>query len=236
MAEFPYINTVGKLREFVSKIPNMGVPESVNTRWLPTVGFPSNNHRPIITILKHIGFLDGNKPTERWRMFRDNTQAKQVMAQAIMEGYSDLFTLYPDAATRSDTELKNYFRGIMDGGDKVIAYTVSTFKTLCAFADFSNTNAEASPQDLAISQEARSSLTAQSSNVNGSHTVHLNIDIHMNIDASASSDNVDNIFASMARHLLEYESLSLGPSQNDELTDGSVNGAGDIVDSHKQSM
>ena len=235
MAKYPYITTIAKLREFIGKIAHMGVPDSVNTRWLPTVGYASNNHRPIISILKHIGFLDENKPTERWRMFRDNTQAMRVMAEAVKEGYSDLFTLYPDAATRSDAELKNYFRGQMAGGDKVIASTVGTFKTLCSFADFTNTDAEASPQDLAISQETKSSFATERSIVNDTHTVHLHIDIHMNIDASASPAHVDPIFASMARHLLGRERLLIEPSQNDKPIDRSVNGAGDVVDKHEQS-
>ena len=89
MADFPYINTTGKLREFISKIDDMGVPDSVSTKWLPTVGFGSTNHRPLVGIMRFIGFVSGNKPTERWSSFRDATQAKRVMAEGIAEGYSN---------------------------------------------------------------------------------------------------------------------------------------------------
>ena len=86
MAEYPYINTTGKLQEFFAKMSEIQVPPAANTKWLPKIGFGSNNHRPILKILRFLGFLDGTKPTERWKAFRDNTQAGRVMARGNLGG------------------------------------------------------------------------------------------------------------------------------------------------------
>jgi hypothetical protein len=39
MADFPYTTVPGKLSEFLKKIRDIGVPDKVTTRWLPTIGF-----------------------------------------------------------------------------------------------------------------------------------------------------------------------------------------------------
>ena len=203
MAEYPYINTIGKLQEFIEKISEMSVPISANTNWLPTVGFASRNHRPIIKIMKFIGFLDGNSPTQRWQSFRDNTQAARVMADGIRSGYADLYRTYDDAHERSDEELRNFFKGKMSGGDQVIGSTVSTFKTLCSFADFSGMAGNVAAQrenGRQDSENSNATLASPPNNIDPSAPA-LHIDIQVHISADASETQIDKIFESMAKHL-----------------------------------
>ena len=205
MADYPYINTAGKLREFISKINNMGVPDSVSTKWLPTVGFGSTNHRPIIGIMRFIGFLSGNKPTERWISFRDATQGKHVMAKGIREGYSELFLLYNDAHDRTDEELKNFFKGKMTGGGQVIANTVATFKALCSFADFSPTD-ESDDRKPATNQVSQAALPIpQVASDQFAPVVPLHIDVQVHISSDASGEQIDHIFSSMSKHLFRKD-------------------------------
>ena len=112
MTDYPYIKTTAKLKEFLQKIPSLGSPPSVSTRWLPKVGFKSANHRPIIRIMDFIGFIKSNKPTERWRLYQVKTNSRHVLAEAIAEGYSELYNVYPDAHRRSDSELREFFKSI----------------------------------------------------------------------------------------------------------------------------
>lgn len=203
MAEYPYINTTGKLQEFIEKISTIGVPDSANTQWLPTVGFGSTNHRPIIKIMKFIGFLDGNTPTQRWKSFRDNTQATSVMAEGIRAGYSDLFQFYDNAHERSDEELKNFFKGKMTGGDQVISSTLSTFRILCSFADFEKIAGNgARPADNGHRESERvdAGVVSPPNSIDPAAPA-LHIDIQVHISADASETQIDKIFESMAKHL-----------------------------------
>jgi len=205
MAEYPYINTIGKLREFVSKIPDWGVPESVTTKWLPTVGFGSINHRPIIRIMRFIGFIEGNKPTNRWIAYRDNSKSQLVMAEALLSSYSDLFTNYPDAQLRTNSELKMFFAERISAGEQVRSSTVNTFKALCSFADFSKI--ENSQEDIttdSITKHGEASEKPKLKGVQNGPNIPLHIDVQIHISADTSNEQIDAIFSSMAKHLYSF--------------------------------
>lgn len=51
---FPYITVVGSLKDFINKIPSMGVPEKINTKTLPSMGFKSTNDRVLATTIYKI--------------------------------------------------------------------------------------------------------------------------------------------------------------------------------------
>lgn len=206
MTEYPYINTIGRLREFVSKIPDWGVPDSVTTKWLPTVGFGSTNHRPIIRILRFIGFIDGNTPTQSWLAYRDNSQSQRVMAESILSGYADLFKMYPDAQLRTDDELKNHFKGKITAGEQVVSNTVNTFKALCSFADFSKVNQSADSAGDGYSVYSEASVKRISDGVDNEPSIPLHIDIQIHISADTSDDQIDTLFASIAKHLYNIHS------------------------------
>ena len=79
-----YINNVGNLGKFLDAIRTAGVPERVTFEFLKTLGFKSSNDRPIIGVLKGIGFLDQNgAPTDSYRAFRDPHQGPKVLARAV---------------------------------------------------------------------------------------------------------------------------------------------------------
>jgi hypothetical protein len=140
MADFPYTTVAGKLKPFFDKIQQVGKPETVDKKWLASLGFGASNDPSIMPVLKFIGFIDqAGKPTPRWIEFRDRRRAAQVLAAGIQEGYSELFAMYPDANQRSDEDLKNFFRTRSEAGDQAISKTVSTFKSLCEMADFGQT-------------------------------------------------------------------------------------------------
>jgi len=48
-----------------------------------------------------------------------------------------MYAIYPDAHTRGNEDLENFFSTRSVGGKQVITAIVSTFKALCEQADFS---------------------------------------------------------------------------------------------------
>jgi hypothetical protein len=54
-----------------------------------------------------------------------------------MQGYKELFDIYPDANNRSNKELNNFFTSKSSAGKQAIDKTIQTFKVLCELAEFS---------------------------------------------------------------------------------------------------
>ena|SRR5260370_15779507 len=105
MGDFAYTVVPGKIKLLLSKIRTVGVPQKVTVQWLKTIGFTSSNDSSLIGVLKSVGLIDSsNASTAKWTQFRGNNY-KTVLGDAIRDGYSDLFAVYPDANKRSQAEL-----------------------------------------------------------------------------------------------------------------------------------
>jgi len=99
------------LKEFLNKIKSkeLGVPEKVTIDYLESIGYKSTNDRPIIRVLKSIGFLDDNGvPTQDLKDFRTE-KSKQVMAAALRKTYAELFKIYANPLSKSSQDLENFF-------------------------------------------------------------------------------------------------------------------------------
>lgn len=217
MADFPYIEDAAKrIGKFFSKIQSLNVPTSASTNWLPTIGgFGSNKDRPLIKILKFIGFITkSNKPTKRWRDYRDQSRSETVMADGIKQGYSALFEQYPDAYQRNDNDLRNFFSRHSDEEEKLIVSTVDTFKALCALADFGQIPEYDTPEGQEAIDSAESSPpatepkeTPKSIGEQRSPTFSsgLNINVQIHISSDAKPNQIDKIFESMAKYLFNKD-------------------------------
>jgi hypothetical protein len=201
LGKYPYVNTVGSLREFLEKIPKIGVPPKINTHTLPTLGFKSTNDRPIATILKFIDFIDGSgSPTDNYKDFRVVSKAKAVMASAIRKAYSDLFAIYEDAYGKDDKSLKDFFAPTTTAGDQVINATVSTFQVLCSFAEF---KAVAQEEAKPAAEEEKPQKKEKSTYAPQGMTINLNI--QLTLPASPDEKVYENIFKALRNNLLSPE-------------------------------
>ena len=225
MPDFPYMQTTGRMKDFFSKVPSLAAPDLVTIKWLSSVGFKSKNDRPVIGILEFIGFTASKKPTDRWTAFRDSSQSTRVMAEGIKQGYSDLFSTYPDAHDRDEKDLRNFFTANKStAGEQVIRKTLNTFRALCTLADFSQMQADESPADQRAKKSKSKSKSKKTSvskakTVSGhaqtiaaqpiaapSPTPSLHIDIQVHISSDADAAQIDQIFKSMATHIYQKDS------------------------------
>lgn len=201
MADFAYTTVPGKLKSLLTKIREVGVPPKVTVQWLKTVGFKSSNDPSLIGVLKFIGFTDSSGvPTSKWTQYR-GANHKQVLGEAIREGYQDLFAVYPDANQRNQADLEHVFTTSSSGGKQVIAKTVSTFRALAEQAEFTPVNQQT---DLHMASGPLHTAPVQSPAAGARLSAQgptLHIDIQVHISPEASPDQIDQIFASMAKHL-----------------------------------
>lgn len=135
------INNTGSLTKFLGKIKTAGVPERVTFEFLKTLGFKSSNDRPIITIMRGIGFLDSNgAPTERYKSYRSNDGGR-VLANALRDAYSDIFLAHTEAQDLPLEELKGIIASKSTKGEPTVLRIARTFQTLAKAADFTNDSA-----------------------------------------------------------------------------------------------
>lgn len=210
MPDFQYTTVPGKLSALLDKVRTVGVPAKVTNQWLKAIGFTSSNDTSLATILKAIGFADqSGTPTDHWRNYR-GAKAKAVLAHALRESYRPLFEVYPDAWRRSDSELESFFSTRSNAGKQAISKTVSTFKNLAVLADFEDSSP--GPQHHQSNGtdgvgHAGAHITGPSNKVvpPTHHPMHpaLHIDIQIHISSDATAQQIDQIFASMAKHLYE---------------------------------
>ncbi len=210
MAGYPYAQTKKSLKGTIDKMPMIGVPVKVDEKFLSSIGFSSPNDLAVVKVLRFLDFVDKvDQPTQVWRSYRNPEVAKSVMANAIRTAYADLFAQHPNANVTNNSELSTYFAANTNSGPDVVRKTVSTFITLCEYADFGSVSASGVSESNPNGAETR--LEAQN-NDNGikppalpDQQPALHIDIQIHISPSADADQIDNIFRSMAKHLYSID-------------------------------
>ena len=213
MAEFQYTTVPGKLASLLARLQATGVPTTTTTRWLELLGFRSKNDRGMLGVLKFIGFIDeAGHPTNRWKQYR-GPRPRQVVAEGVREGYSGLFEVYPNAWKCTQEELQSFFRLYSTAGTQVVSKTVSTFVALCDLADFEAAPlptrvVESKPTQIApeaVRQDEEAELERREPAPPCVPSLHIDIQIHISPDST--SEQIDQIFASMAKHFCKGRAL-----------------------------
>lgn len=87
-----YVQVYGQLPEVFRRLSDGQAPEKFTRQYVKDLGFQSASFHALIPLLKSLGFLSSDgAPTARYHAYRDHSQARKVMAEALREAYSDLF-------------------------------------------------------------------------------------------------------------------------------------------------
>lgn len=208
MADFGYTTVPGKIGSLLEKIRGVGIPPKATVQWMKQVGFTSSNDSSLLTVLKQVGLIDGSStPTARWQSYR-GANHKRVLGDAIREGYKELFAVYPDAWKRAQQDLEHVFSTSSSAGKQVIGKTVTTFKNLCANAEFSESAGDGgheihttSPLHTPVSPGTMQREASGNSKGNPNLGPSVHIDIQVHISPESTPDQIDQIFKSMSKHL-----------------------------------
>lgn len=207
MPSYAYTTVTGRIGTLLDKIHDVGIPPAATTKWLPQIGFTSSNDRSLLGVLRQIGFLDDvGKPTTRWENYKRSNVAdrKKVLAQAVRDGYADLFSCYPNAEARSDAEIDSYFRSQVTAGSEVLKKTVQTFKALTGLSDFAQTPdviEGAKPVTTTDSGHASKSSTKTITS-NLPSAVNLTINIQLAVPETTDAAVYEAFFTALKKHVL----------------------------------
>jgi len=195
-----YVQAYGQLKEFLEKIQEGQAPDHFTQRHLKDLGFTSSSHRAFIPLLKAIGFLTPEGiPTPRYHEFRSKAQAPKVMAEALRDAYSDLFTI-KERPTKSDTDLiKGKFKSAHNVSDRVAELMTKTFYSLLELADLRASDRPKAKQEPAEERPAHEEPAENSQLL--PPTLHYNIQIHL--PATKDVEVFNAIFKSLKEHLIE---------------------------------
>lgn len=186
----------------LAKIVEGTPPAKFTQAHLKGIGFKASGDRPIIPMLKTIGFLtsDGT-PTQRYHDYRDKSKSKQVLGSALREAYASLFQINENLteADRPAVEGKFTSEGGLDAPKAKLA--AATFFAFWKLADHA-AKAGAAPVPKADEEEEpvpdEKPLTAGRKFSTG---LHYNIEIHL--PATKDVEVFNAIFRALRENLLE---------------------------------
>jgi hypothetical protein len=121
----------------------------------------------------------------------------------LQKSYADLFRTYPDAHRKDNEALRNYFSAHTKVADSTLGLIVSTFKALCAIADFDNpANEPETPAAASTPERPKVALKEELAERNSAgRAPAININIQLQLPATDDGKIYDNLFAAMKKHL-----------------------------------
>lgn len=136
--ELPYLASYKNVGALFQKIYSAKVPESFTQKFLhDTIGLKASGDRPLISLLKQLGFLDGNgKPTSRYSALKNENVAGIEIARGIREAYRPLYDANENAHNLSLTDLKGLVAQVSGADSGTASKIVGTFRALLKVADF----------------------------------------------------------------------------------------------------
>jgi hypothetical protein len=165
--------------------------------------------------LKRIGFVSSSGiPETKWRSYRDKMRAPKILAAAILEGYSDLFEVYPDAFRKDEEALRNWVRSKTEYDEVKVGYAVKTFQALVSQANFEHVDMEDAAQSSVVPDVSVPVFAAEAAGAGAPQGARsplsapaFNINIELHLPASADSDTYEKFFAAMKKHLFPDASV-----------------------------
>ncbi|MGR2928928.1 DUF5343 domain-containing protein [Acidithiobacillus ferriphilus] len=200
-----YSQVYGQFGEFFAKLQEGQAPTRFTQQHLKDIGFPSSNHRTFIPLLKALGFLSADgAPTSRYNAYRDKSQARQVMGEAIKEAYSDLFVIKSHPAEKDRDLIEGKFKSAHNVTDRPAELMAKTFFALLKLADIDYV-APSKPAPAPIEEsETEEAIEPQGKRVSrhgGVPSLHYNIQIHL--PATKDVEVYNAIFKSLKEHLID---------------------------------
>ncbi len=203
----PFMNAHGLVTKIFDKIIEASQPERFTLDFLKDkLGFDSGSSRPVIPLLKKLGFLgtDG-APTPLYGKFRNPEERGKAMATGIRTAYKEVYDRSEYCHELPKDKFKNLIVEMtgMEAGDATVNAIVGTFFNLKAYAKFDQEEpAKRAGSDVSVIQKNDTpppppAGAAQSNGLNLSYTINLNL------PETADIEVFNAIFRSLKENLLK---------------------------------
>jgi len=204
-----YLAQVKNIHQILEALRQAKPPDRFTHKFLESLDFKSTNDRPIVGVLKALGFLDeSGTPKQPYFDYLDDEKHKVVLAEGIRRAYDDLFKLNTEADKKDAAWVKNKLKSLTQGAksNAILYRMAATFVALCKEADFSATPLAA--REAPPVKVNESSLTPSIPNTEQTpkdlkhHRFALAYNIHIELPAVRDQEVYDAIFKSLRENLL----------------------------------
>ena len=210
-AKLPYMFSVGLISKILEKIQQARRPDRFTQDFLETkLGHSGGSARPIIPLLKRIGFLGSDgAPTSLYDQFRNAETQGAAVAQGIKTGFSELFDRNEYAYDMSQEKLTSLVVEVTGGTrkERKTRAIVGTFLALKELADFEGgSDVQELEQPTPVHPEAISPPPGPGSvtdNGDGSVDLRVSYTINLNLPETADPNVFNAIFAALRDNLLK---------------------------------
>lgn len=202
-----YVIVYGKLGQVFQQICDGAAPAKFTTQHLKDWGFTSTNYRAIIPLLKALGFLtDDGTPTSRYHEYRNAAQSKRIMAEAIKDAYSDLFSIKAKPTSSDRSLIEGKFKSVHNISPGTATNMAKTFFALMDLADFSGApepKMEAKVNETESKEPKISMIRPTVERKGDSMIPSLNYNIEIHLPPTKDIEVFNAIFKSLKEHLLD---------------------------------
>jgi len=205
----PYLASPGSIKTGLDKIKAAATPDRVTQDFVTTkLQIKGGTGAALIPYLKKIGFIasDGS-PTDVYKQFRNPSTAGAAVASAVKTGYKALGQVNEYFYELNDKDLLALIVQVtgVAVGNQVAKLTLSTLKTLKAFANF-----DAKPGTGGKGEKDADELKGAGHNASSSSKesgvrprgLSLSYTINLNLPATTDQAVFNAIFRSLKEHLI----------------------------------
>lgn len=207
-----------QIPKFLETLRAGTAPPTFNRQFVKDIGFKSSNHHALIPLLKGLDFLsDNGTPTERYKQFLDASRWRVVLAEAVLEAYSDIFVL---KGKPNDTDLamiQGKFKSTYNLSELQAERCARTFLALLKLSDLKTISQDKTP-DATLKLGGDNDTPEAGAEGGGGKEVsgngkvsldrtpkpiglHYNIQIHL--PATKDIETYNAIFKSIKEHLID---------------------------------
>jgi hypothetical protein len=201
-----YIQVYGQLPAIMKRISEGQAPEKFTRQYLKDIGFSSANYHALIPLLKTLGFLSADgTPTARYHEYRDVSQSRRVLGDALLKSYSDLFTIKASPTAADGGLIEGKFKSTHNATERTAKLMASTFLALLGLADLNQPSKKASSKEKTEPLQGLSEAPVEDKNLpSRDHPLpglHYTIQIHL--PATKDIEVFNAIFKSLREHLID---------------------------------
>ena len=196
--ELPYLPSYKNVEKLFQRIAAAKQPEAFTHQFLQeTIGLKSVGDRPLISLLRTLGFLDAsNKPTAAYAALRNPTQAKRAIAIGVRKAYEPLFAADENAHELSADTLKGLVAQVAGTDAGLTTKIVGTFNSLVRLADFSETRES---EEAAVAGTPLPLAPPAAPEVPGKLRTDFHYNIQIHLPANATEETYLNIFNALRK-------------------------------------
>lgn len=206
-----------QIPKFLETLRAGTAPPTFNRQFIKDIGFKSSNHHAFIPLLKGLNFLsDNGTPTERYKQFLDASRWRVVLAEGVLEAYSDIFVLKGKPTDSDLAMIQGKFKSTYNLSETQADRCARTFLALLKLSDPKTISQDRTPDPATNDSENNNASDAVADSGNNevvgngkvkSRDMPKPIGLHYNIQiylpATKDVETYNAIFKSIKEHLID---------------------------------